>query len=249
MELILDEIAKSFGSKLVLRSLTLRATAGMCIGVVGKNGAGKSTLFNILANLVLPSSGTIALDGHTVTTDYPLALKKRIGALLTSTALVEEFTAREYLTYIAAIYQVVDYERKIDDLLRLFFTASEPLGTVRLQAFSAGMRQKIRICSCLLHKPDLLILDEPFTALDFGAAQTLVEIVTRYTKQALLLISSHDLTYLEQTATHLLILDEQQVKYWGTVEEFRLTQPLSAALMQQFAPKSEKVDEVQWLVS
>lgn len=245
MELTLSHIDKSFGAKKVLKNVSFTARTGMCVGVLGKNGAGKSTLFAIMANLELPSNGKIVIDGQELEEDYPIAIKSRIGALLNSTPLINEFTARQYLTYIATLYMIRDAASRIEDLLHTFF--DEPIGNTPLRDFSTGMRQKISICSCLLHRPDLLILDEPFNALDVEAAQRLVELIQHYSPHALIFISSHNLSYIEQTATHLLVIDEQVIKYWGDVEQFRATQPLDQALQQEVQSVEKELLPVKWL--
>lgn len=246
MNLTLSEVDKFFGAKSILKNISFIATTGMCIGVLGKNGAGKSTLFNIIANLLLPTRGIIKIDGQVMDGDYPLAIKRRIGALLNANPLIDEFTARQYLTYIAALYEIDDASSKVEDLLHTFF--DEPLGSTLLRDFSTGMRQKISICSCLLHRPSLLILDEPFNALDVHAAQRLVDLIQHYAAHALIFISSHNLGYIEQTATHLLVLDEREIKYWGDIEQFRATQPLDQALLQEVQSVEKELLPIKWLI-
>ena len=117
MELRLQNLTKSFGPKTVLRDVTLTAHTGYCVGVLGRNGAGKSTLFNVLTNVLVPTSGSMMLDGQPLGETFPVAVKRRMGALVNGAYLVEELTAEEYLQFVARIYELPDAQARIDSLL------------------------------------------------------------------------------------------------------------------------------------
>src|SRR5687767_15188970 len=105
MELELRNITKSFGSKTVLRDVSITAHTGYCVGVLGRNGAGKSTLFNLLTNVLLPNSGEMLLDGQPLGETFSVAIKRRMGALVNQAYLVEQLTPEEYLQFVARIYE------------------------------------------------------------------------------------------------------------------------------------------------
>jgi ABC-2 type transport system ATP-binding protein len=251
MELILQDLTKSFGPKTVLRDLSLTATTGMCVGVLGRNGAGKSTLFNLLTNVLLPGHGRIILDGEVLGETFPVAVKRLMGALVNQGYLVEELTAEEYLQFVARIYELPDALDRIASLLGHLLEDYDTVRRKRLSTFSTGMKQRVAIASCLLHRPELLILDEPFNGLDVFAADRVLGLLRSYQPQALTFVSSHNLGHIEQLATHLLVLDESEVKFWGTMEEFSHGERagLGDALLQLLHPATNETQDLTWLTA
>ena len=251
MELTLQNLSKTFGTKSVLRDVSLTAGPGMCVGVLGRNGAGKSTLFNLLTNVLLPTSGRIIMDGQPLGETFPVAMKRRMGALVNQSYLVEELTPEEYLQFVARIYKLPQAQARIDSLLAHLLEDYDTVRRKRLSAFSTGMKQRVAIASCLLHRPELLILDEPFNGLDVFAAERVLSLLRSYQPQALIFISSHNLAHIEQLATHLLIIDESEVKFWGTMQEFAHGErtALGDALLQLLHPATNQAQDLTWLTS
>ncbi|WP_035558854.1 ABC transporter ATP-binding protein [Hymenobacter sp. IS2118] len=251
MELELRNLTKSFGPKVVLRDVSLTAHTGYCVGVLGRNGAGKSTLFNLLTNAVLPSSGALWLDGQPLGETFPVAVKRRMGALVNQGYLVEELTAEEYLQFVARIYELPDAQARIDSLLGHLLEEYDTVRRKRLSAFSTGMKQRVAIASCLLHRPELLILDEPFNGLDVFAADRVLSLLNSYRPQALTFVSSHNLAHIEKVATHLLVIDESEVKFWGSMEDFLHGERalLGDALLQLLHPAANPTQDLTWLTA
>ncbi|HEX8329971.1 MAG TPA: ABC transporter ATP-binding protein [Hymenobacter sp.] len=251
MELELRRLTKSFGPKTVLRDVSLTAQTGYCVGVLGRNGAGKSTLFNLLTNALLPSSGELLLDGEAMGETFPVAVKRRMGALINQGYLVEELTAEEYLQFVARIYELPDGQARIDSLLGHLLEEYDSVRRKRLGSFSTGMKQRVAIASCLLHRPELLILDEPFNGLDVFAAERVLSLIKSYRPQALTFVSSHNLAHIEKLATHLLVIDESEVKYWGSMDEFAHGEraALGDALLQLLHPASNDAQDLTWLTA
>ena len=251
MELELRNLTKSFGPKTVLRNLSLTAHTGYCVGVLGRNGAGKSTLFNLLTNVLLPNSGSIVLDGQPLGETFPVAVKRRMGALVNQAYLVEQLTPEEYLQFVARIYDLPDAQTRIQSLLAHLLEDYYTVRRKRLGSFSTGMKQKVAIASCLLHRPELLILDEPFNGLDVFSADSVLSLLNSYRPQALTFVSSHNLAHIEKVATHLLIIDESEVKYWGTMPDFLQGQSafLGDALLQLIHPATTTAQDLTWLTT
>ncbi len=252
MVLELQNLTKSFGPNPVLRNVSLTAETGCCVGVIGRNGAGKSTLFNLLTNVLLPSSGRIILDGAPLGDTFPVAVKRRMGALVNQAYLVEQLTPEEYLQFVARIYDLPDAPVRIDSLLRHLLEDYDAVRHKRLGSFSTGMKQKVAIASCLLHRPELLILDEPFNGLDVFSVSSVLTLLNSYRPQALTFVSSHNLAHIEQVATHLLVIDEGEVKYWGTLPDFMHGERavLGEALLQLIHPAaSGPTQDLTWLTS
>ncbi|WP_177204693.1 ABC transporter ATP-binding protein [Hymenobacter arizonensis] len=251
MELELRNLTKLFGAKSVLREVSLTAHTGYCVGVLGRNGAGKSTLFNLLTNVLLPSSGEIILDGQALGETFPVATKRRMGALVNQAYLVEQLTAEEYLQYVARIYELPEAQARIESLLAHLLEEYESVRCKRLSSFSTGMKQKVAIASCLLHRPELLILDEPFNGLDVFSADSVLSLLNSYRPQALTFVSSHNLAHIERVATHLLVIDDSEVKYWGSMEDFLQGQRafLGEALLQLIHPNTSTTQDLTWLTT
>ncbi|MCC3154805.1 ABC transporter ATP-binding protein [Hymenobacter sp. BT770] len=251
MELTLQNLTKSFGPKTVLRDVSLTAHTGYCVGVLGRNGAGKSTLFNLLTNALLPSKGAIVLDGEPLGETFPVAAKRRMGALVNQGYLVEQLTAEEYLQFVARIYGLPAAQAHIDSLLAHLLEEYDSVRTKRLSSFSTGMKQRVAIASCLLHRPELLILDEPFNGLDVFAAERVLSLLNSYRPQALTFVSSHNLAHIEKVATHLLVIDDSEVKYWGSMEDFLQGQRafLGDALLQLIHPAAQTAQDLTWLTT
>ncbi|AMR25708.1 hypothetical protein A0257_00470 [Hymenobacter psoromatis] len=252
MQLELQNLTRSFGPKTVLRAVSLTAHTGYCVGVVGRNGAGKSTLFNLLANTLLPNGGRLLLDGQPLGETFPVAVKRRMGALVNQAYLVEQLTAGEYLQFVARIYELPAAQARIDSLLTHLLEDYAAVRHKRLGTFSTGMKQKVAVASCLLHRPELLILDEPFNGLDVFAAESLLALLASYRPQAITFVSSHNLAHIEKIATHLLVIDDSEVKYWGTLDEFRHGQRtlLDEALLRLLHPTpTGPTQDLTWLTN
>ncbi|RZK60472.1 MAG: ABC transporter ATP-binding protein, partial [Hymenobacter sp.] len=231
---------------------SLTAETGTCVGVVGRNGAVKSTLFNLLTNILLPDSGEIKLDGVALGDTFPVAVKRRMGALVNQTYLVEQLTPEEYLQFVARIYDLPDAQARIESLLAHLLEDYPTVRHQRLASFSTGMKQKVAIAACLLHRPELLILDEPFNGLDVFSAGSLLALLNSYRPQALTFVSSHNLAHIEQVATHLLVIDDSEVKYWGTLIDFMhgertVLGDTLLQLIQPVAPTSTQ--DLSWLTT
>lgn len=165
-----DGLAKRYGEVLALRDLTVRVEAGHCLVLLGRNGAGKTTALRCMAGVLLPTAGTVKVDGIDAADD-PAAVRARVGLMPEVPGLYERMTAGAYLDHFGAIYdlELSARRRRIDELLELFDLADARdrwLGT-----FSKGMRQKVALIRATLHRPRLVLADEPTSALDPDSAR------------------------------------------------------------------------------
>ena len=163
-------VEKHFGRTAALRRVDLEVATGSSLGVLGPNGAGKSTLLRLLAGLARPSAGSIEVAGHPAASREARA---RIGYIGHATLLYANLTARENLIFAARLYGVASPGARADALLEeegLTQAAHRPAGD-----FSRGMAQRLAIARGLVHDPELLLLDEPFTGLDRHSADRLAE--------------------------------------------------------------------------
>ena len=185
------KLGRLFGEKRVLRNVDLEVPDGGFALVTGPNGSGKTTLLRIVAGLAVPTQGELDVD---VTRD-------RIGFLAHEPLVYRELTALENLELYGKLYRVQDAER-VGMLLERF--GLWEVRSERVAAFSRGMQQRLALCRVLLHEPDVLLLDEPFNALDADGA-TLLD-GTLAASDATVVVAAHDARRLEPLATQRLAL-------------------------------------------
>jgi heme exporter protein A len=183
-----DALGKSFGRVRVLRDLTLRVDGGDTVALFGPNGAGKSTLLRICATLYAPTAGTLALFGSR---RRSAEIRRRIGLLSHQSFLYPDLSARENLVFYGRLYGLARPEHVADAWLERVGLAASANRTVRV--FSRGMEQRLALARTLLHDPELLLLDEPWSALDAAGADLLSELLEGLRAEGrTILVATHD---------------------------------------------------------
>lgn len=158
-----QNISHAFGNNQALRDIRFDVAPGEIFGLIGPDGAGKTTLFRILATLLLPGSGSASIDGLDVVRDYK-KLRTMIGYMPGRFSLYQDLTVSENLQFFAAVFGVTVEENY--NLIRDIYIQLEPFKNRRAGALSGGMKQKLALCCALIHKPNVLLLDEPGTGVD-----------------------------------------------------------------------------------
>jgi len=197
-----------------------------------------------------PDSGVMKLFGKESST-LGVAEKRSLGVITEDLALLEELNGYDFLTFMGKIYKMpaAIVESRISDLFAFFFDDPGDLKK-RISKYSTGMKKKIAFCAAVLHTPDLLILDEPFSGLDPLVAGQMVLFLKKYSKpQRTVFLSSHDLSYVNKIATHIGVLDEGKLLFDGTLGLFtkKGEQQLDEALMQMLKPENKELDNMGWL--
>jgi ABC-2 type transport system ATP-binding protein len=220
MEIIAANLSKSFGDKKVLDTIDLSLRGGMVYCLLGRNGAGKSTLINLLSDLLDPDTGTISINGESFKGPGATNLKKTIGLQSQLGQLVEELNVFEYLELVGNIYRLPKQEMLTRRAALLsFFFHDEKIQRDPIGAFSAGMKKKAELCAAFLHRPEFVLLDEPFSSLDTIAANSLCEMIRAYSDEnRVILVSSHDLLYVEKIATHAGILQNGHLVFNDSIK-------------------------------
>lgn len=219
--ILTENLSKSYGSKAALLNLNLRVEPGEILGFLGPNGAGKSTTVKILTGLMPAGSGRAIVAGHDIAIE-PLEVKKRIGYVPEQPALYDSLTADEYLDVVGCLYHLDPATGKArrQELLELFELSA--VKHQRLKEFSKGMRQKVVIASALIHRPDVLILDEPLDGLDANTALVMKELLRKLAAQGkTILFSSHILEVVERICTRIFIIDKGRYVTDGTADKIR----------------------------
>jgi ABC-2 type transport system ATP-binding protein len=203
-----DGLGRSYGGKVALQGLTLRVDRGEILGFLGPNGAGKSTTVKLLTGMIKPDRGRARVAGFDIVAQ-PLDVKRRIGYVPESAALYESLTAREYLELIASLYHQprASALQRIEELLDRFDLSAAR--DQRLSEFSKGMKQKVLIAASLMHRPDVLFLDEALTGLDANAALVVKELIRGLAAQGrAIFFCSHVLEVVERICTRIVIIDK-----------------------------------------
>ena len=214
--IVTEQLSHSYGQKRALQDLNLRVEPGEILGLLGPNGAGKSTTVKILTGLLKPSSGRAIVAGFDIVRQ-PLEAKQRLGYVPEQPVLYETLTATEFLEVVSSLHHLdpaVASQRR-EELLELL-----GLGDARhqrLNAFSKGMKQKVVLAAALIHRPDVLILDEPLDGLDANSARVVKGLLRSLAAQGrAVLFCSHILEVVERVCTRIVILDKGRQIAAGT---------------------------------
>ena len=203
-------LSRRFGSRTVVNDVSFEVRPSEIVALLGPNGAGKTTTLRMLAGLIAPTSGTVAIDGVTLTRATASALRRRIGFLTESPGLWDRLTVGENLTVYAELYAIDDRAGSVRRLLDLF-ELSAHVGT-RAAELSKGMRQKVARARALLHDPRVLLLDEPTSGLDPEITRSVRRLLEeRRTAGCAILVSTHNLDEAERLADRVAVLQERLV--------------------------------------
>jgi len=203
-------LTKSFGPRTALDGINLSVDEGEFVALVGPNGAGKTTLLRILATLSRPSSGTVRIAGLDLFSQGNEA-RRRIGFLSHRTLLYDDLTAEQNLRFYARMYDL-DGDSRVSDLLERVGLGMRRADLV--QTFSRGMKQRLAVARAVLHRPQLLLLDEPYTGLDPQAVETLRDLLTELAGEGCtVLLTTHRLNRALSTGERVLILHRGQLVY------------------------------------
>ena len=217
----IEDLWMNFGSKEVLKGISLQVYPGQIIGYIGANGAGKSTTIKIILGLVEGYRGNIQIFGEEIVKDN-IAYKKRIGYVPENTDMYESLTAREYLTFIGELYgkDSKDTETKAKELIQIF-GIKEAFDT-RIVSYSKGMKQKVMLISSLLHNPDILFLDEPLSGLDANSVILVKEILAELARGGkTIFYSSHMMDVVEKISNRIILLRDGQILADGSFEALK----------------------------
>lgn len=212
-------LEKSFGAARALRGATFEVVRGEVFGLVGPNGAGKTTLLMVLAGLCRPDAGWAEVAGANVATEAA-RLHRLVGYMPEHFGIYDSMTASEYLTFYASCYRLPrqKIERAVGDLLAL--VGLVPKRDTTVGGLSRGMRQRLCLARCLVHDPEVLLLDEPASGLDPRARADLLELVAELGEMGkTVVLASQILAELAEVCTSFGILHEGSMASYGTAEE------------------------------
>lgn len=214
--LVMSAATKRFGAFTAVRSLSFTVPAGQIVGFLGPNGAGKSTSLRMALGVMEPDEGEVALFGARP----DIRSLKRVGFLPEERGLYKKMTARDTITYFARLkgMSAPEARARADELLES--TGLGKFRQTRISKLSKGMAQKVQILSTLAHRPDFLILDEPFSGLDPMNQQTLEDLIrAEHQRGATILFSTHVMEHAERLCDRIVMLARGRKVLDGTLEE------------------------------
>ena len=245
--LSLRGLAKRFDTKVAVAGIDLDVPAGSFFGLLGPNGAGKTTTLSMAVGLLRPDAGRAVVLGHDVWSD-PVEAKRILGVLPDGTRLFDRLTGAELLAYTGLLRgmppDVVD--QRAAELLDVLALAEA--GRTLVVDYSAGMKKKIGLACALLHAPRLLVLDEPFEAVDPVSGSLIRDILQRYVAGGgTVIFSSHVMETVERLCSHVAIMAGGVIRVVGTLDEVRAGRPLEDVFVEVVGGRTATGHELSWL--
>jgi ABC-2 type transport system ATP-binding protein len=214
-------VTKKYSGIAAVSEVSFTAPAGEVTGYLGPNGSGKSTTLKMITGLIEPSTGEILFNGEPISRDR-IGYKQRLGYVPEEPHLYPHLSGAEYLEMVGQLRALPEQAlaEKIDGFLRLFSLDGDR--HVPLSSYSKGMRQKILLIAALLHNPDLILLDEPFSGLDVNAALILRDLISGLAaRRKTVLLSSHEMETVERVASRVVILHKGRVVANDSIRQLR----------------------------
>jgi ABC-2 type transport system ATP-binding protein len=245
--LALRGLVKRFDAKIAVAGLNLDVPAGSFFGLLGPNGAGKTTTLSMAVGLLRPDAGAAYVLGRDVWAD-PVEAKRRLGVLPDGVRMFDRLSGAELLEYTGLLRGMdpVEVDRRARDLLDVLglTDASQTL----VVDYSAGMKKKIGLACALLHAPRVLVLDEPFEAVDPVSAALIRDILHRYVHSGgTVIFSSHVMEVVEKLCSHVAILTDGVIRAVGPLEQVRGDRELEEVFVEVVGGRMATGQELSWL--
>jgi ABC-2 type transport system ATP-binding protein len=245
--LALRGLVKQFDDKIAVAGVNLDVPAGSFYGLVGPNGAGKTTTLSMAVGLLRPTLGTAYILGHDVWGD-PVQAKRLVGVLPDGVRLFDRLSGAELLAYTGLLRGMdpAEVDARAKDLLDVLGLADA--GRTLVVDYSAGMRKKIGLACALLHAPRLLVLDEPFEAVDPVSAALIRDILHRYVQSGgTVIFSSHVMEVVAKLCSHVAILAAGVIKVAGTLDQVSGGRDLEDVFVEVVGGRTATGTELSWL--
>lgn len=244
----LTDLTKRYRRLTAVDGMNLTVAQGELFGFLGPNGAGKTTTLRMIAGILRPTSGTVEIGGVNVDR-HPMQAKARLGYIPDRPFVYDKLTGAEFLRFAAALYgqDGPPVERRIDELLELFELTQ--WRDELTESYSHGMRQKLIISGALVHRPDVIVVDEPMVGLDPRGARILKDLFRRFVDRGgTVLMSTHTLEVAETLCDRIAIVHRGRIAAQGTMTELRTQTASEGMSLEQLflkltgAPQDHRLD-------
>lgn len=210
-------VGKAFDNRSVLRDITFEVAASQAVLICGINGAGKTTMLRIMAGLLQPDFGSVELCGYDIRKE-PEKAKSQFGMISHKSMVYPELTVYENLSFFATLYGVKDSNTCINELLQDVDLFSYRYDTANI--LSRGLLQRLAIARALIHRPVLLLADEPFTGLDADACRHLIAVLNNFTKNnGTIVMTTHDIDLGLQCCSRVVVLDKSNLIFDALISD------------------------------
>jgi ABC-2 type transport system ATP-binding protein len=214
-------LTKRYGTFEAVNGIDLDVPKGELFGFLGPNGAGKTTTLRMIAGILRPSAGSVRIGGIDLAAD-PIAAKRKLGYIPDRPFIYEKLTGAEFLRFVAGLFEQsgAPVEKRGRDLLTLF--ELDEWRDELVESYSHGMRQKLIIASAFIHRPDVIVVDEPMVGLDPKAARTLKDLFREYVRRGhTIMMSTHTLEVAQGLCDRVAIIQRGEIRACGTLAELR----------------------------
>jgi ABC-2 type transport system ATP-binding protein len=241
------DLRKVYGAKAAVDGLTLTVPRGSFFGFLGPNGAGKTTTIKMLMGLAPPASGSIEILGMPLPLEA-LAIKRRIGVVPDESILFDRLTGGEFLEFVGRMYGL---ERSVAagrsrELLALFELDADPRKLIA--EYSKGMRKRVAMAAALIHRPDLLLLDEPFEGVDAVGARMMKDLLAGQVRHGVtVFLTSHVLEVVERLCDTVAIIHEGRLVRQGSMAELRASSETLEDAFVRLVGADRLAEKLDWL--
>jgi ABC-2 type transport system ATP-binding protein len=230
----LSTLTKKYGNFTAVDAIDLNVARGELLGLLGPNGAGKTTTLRMIAGILRPTAGRVKIAGIDIWED-PVAAKMKLGYIPDRPFIYEKLTGVEFLRFVAGLFgqEGPKIEHRARELLALFDL--EQWRDELVESYSHGMRQKLIISSAFVHRPDLIVVDEPMVGLDPKAARILKDLFREYVQRGhTIVMSTHTLEVAQAMCDRICIVQGGKIRAQGTMAELRAGAATTAGLEEIF---------------
>jgi ABC-2 type transport system ATP-binding protein len=244
----LTNLVKRYGSFTAVNAINLEVPRGQLFGFLGPNGAGKTTTLRMIAGILRPTSGIVEIGGVDLIAN-PIAAKSKLGFIPDRPFIYEKLTGAEFLRFVAGLYnqEGAQIEHRARELLALFDL--EEWRDELVESYSHGMRQKLIISSAFVHRPEVIVVDEPMVGLDPKAARILKDLFREYTHRGhTIMMSTHTLEVAESLCDRIAIIQGGVIRALGTMDELRDSAHAGAAGLEEIFLRLTGEDAARALV-
>ncbi|MFM7709527.1 MAG: gliding motility-associated ABC transporter ATP-binding subunit GldA [Ferruginibacter sp.] len=244
MSLLLQDITKKYDTQIAVNNIRFNVGFPEIVGFLGPNGAGKSTTLKMITGYLQPDQGTIEVCGMDIS-QHPIESRRKIGYLPESNPLYTDMYVREYLAFVAGLYQLREKQKRLNEVIELTGLGTE--AHKKIGQLSKGFKQRVGLSAAIIHNPDVLILDEPTTGLDPNQIIEIRNVIQSLAETKTVLFSSHILQEVEALCKRVIIINNGHIVADDKLEQLKAAGSKNATVLLTIK-QSIRADELAQLI-